>query len=364
MATRRNILAGIGTAAVVGGAGYWALGGPSYDQAVDADWAPMLPGAGADLEYLVHYAIHAANGHNTQPWTFTRSGGDVVIAPDFSRRTPVVDPDDHHLFASLGCAAENLALAAAAEGQSASIGFDDVVDGQVHIGLARGAAERNPWFDAILKRQCTRSDYDGRAIPADDLRTLEDAAAIEGCRVVLLSERPKMDQLGALIVAANTVQVEDPDFVAELQSWLRFNARSAIASGDGLYAACSGNPTLPSWIAPTVFRMVFSAKSENDKCTRQVRSSSGLAVFLAEKDDKEHWVKAGQSYQRFALQATAMGMKHAFLNQPTEVPNFRSDLLGLVGATEPRPNLLVRFGYGDPMPRSLRRSVSAVIVPS
>jgi len=59
-----------------------------------------------------------------------------------------------------------------------------------------------------------------------------------------------------------------------------------------------------------------------------------------------------------------MGMKHAFLNQPTEVPNFRSDLLGLVGATEPRPNLLVRFGYGDPMPRSLRRPVSAVIVPS
>ena len=27
---------------------------------------------------------------------------------DFSRRTPVVDPDDHHLFVSLGCATETL----------------------------------------------------------------------------------------------------------------------------------------------------------------------------------------------------------------------------------------------------------------
>lgn len=364
MVSRRKMLAGIGTAAVVGGSGYWTLSGPSYEQAVAANSASIVPGAGSDLEYLVHHAIHAANGHNTQPWMFARSGSDVVIAPDFSRRTPVVDPDDHHVFASLGCAAENLALAAEAEGQSAAIEFDAAGDGQVRIGLAKGTGGANAWFDAILKRQCTRSDYDGRAISVEELRELEEAASIQGCRVILISERPKMDELVDLIVAANTVQVEDPNFVAELKSWLRFNARTAIATGDGLYAACSGNPTLPSWIAPTVFRMVFSAKSENEKCERQVRSSSGLAVFLAEKNDKEHWVKAGRSYQRFALQATAMGMKHAFLNQPTEVPAFRSDLLGSVGATEPRPNLLVRFGYADPMPRSLRRPVSAVIAQS
>jgi hypothetical protein len=28
-----------------------------------------------------------------------------VILPDLSRRCPAVDPDDHHLFVSLGCAA-------------------------------------------------------------------------------------------------------------------------------------------------------------------------------------------------------------------------------------------------------------------
>ncbi|MGJ5621543.1 Acg family FMN-binding oxidoreductase [Sulfitobacter sp. MF3-043] len=364
MVSRRNLLAGIGTAAAVGGAGYWTLRAPSYEQAVATSSAPIAPGAGSDLEYLVHHAIHAANGHNTQPWMFSRSGTDVVIAPDFFRRTPVVDPDDHHVFASLGCAAENLSLAAKAEGRSAAIEFDAAGDGQVRVALAKGTGGPNAWFDAILNRQCTRSDYNGRAVSAEDLRHLEEAASIEGCRVVLVSDRPKMDELQDLIVAANTVQVEDPDFVAELKSWLRFNARTAIATGDGLYAACSGNPTLPSWIAPTVFGMVFSAKSENEKCVRQVRSSSGLAVFLAEKNDKEHWVKAGQSYQRFALQATAMGMKHAFLNQPTEVPAFRSDLLGAVGASEPRPNLLVRFGYADPMPQSLRRPVSAVIIQS
>ena len=48
------------------------------------------------------------------------SGMQSSIRPDVARRCPAVDPDDHHLFVSLGCAAENLALAAATLGWRAS----------------------------------------------------------------------------------------------------------------------------------------------------------------------------------------------------------------------------------------------------
>ncbi|MGH1559991.1 hypothetical protein ACRAWD_24530 [Caulobacter segnis] len=37
----------------------------------------------------------------------------IEILPDLSRRTPVVDPDDHHLFVSLGCALETPAAGGA-----------------------------------------------------------------------------------------------------------------------------------------------------------------------------------------------------------------------------------------------------------
>lgn len=43
------------------------------------------------------------------------AAGQIEILPDVSRRTPVVDPDDRHLFIGLGCAAENLALASGGE---------------------------------------------------------------------------------------------------------------------------------------------------------------------------------------------------------------------------------------------------------
>lgn len=65
---------------------------------------------------LVRLATLAPSGHNTQLWRCTPSDTGIRIRPDLSRRTPVVDPDDHHRFVSLGCAAENLLIAAAANG--------------------------------------------------------------------------------------------------------------------------------------------------------------------------------------------------------------------------------------------------------
>jgi len=74
-----------------------------------------------------------------------------------------------------------------------------------------------------------------------------------------------------------------------------------------------------------MFDFAFKPKAENDKYATQIRSSSGLAVFVSDKDDKAHWVKAGRSCQRFALQATALGIRHAFINQPVEVASVRPE---------------------------------------
>ena len=61
---------------------------------------------------IIHYATLAPSGHNTQPWKFSIKDNSILIYPDYSRRLSVVDPDDHALFISLGCALENLVIAA------------------------------------------------------------------------------------------------------------------------------------------------------------------------------------------------------------------------------------------------------------
>jgi hypothetical protein len=358
--TRRGFvtgsLAGLSCLSVAGCSG----GATAYDAAV-AEMTSPLP-ASPDLHELVRYASLAANGHNTQPWTFLGRKDGVDILPDFTRRTPVVDPDDHHLFASLGCAAENMSQAARARGMSGEAGFAAEADGRVRVDLTPGARDETTLLAAIPARQCSRNTYDGKSVPSDVMRRLEHAAKIEGVEPVFIADKGQAESILNLVIAGNSRQLEDPAFLAELKAWIRFDANAAVKARDGLSTAASGTPSMPSWLGPIVFDLFFSKQAENDKYAEQIRSSSGLIVFVASSNDKQGWVAAGRAYQRFALQATVDGLKHAFLNQAVEVPSVRRDLQALLGLGERRPDLVVRYGYGPAMPRSLRRKPADVIV--
>lgn len=83
-----------------------------------------------EIPEFIRYATLAASGHNTQPWRFRIADNSIEVLPDFSRRAPVVAPDDHHLFASLGCAAEILSLAAS-RGRQGELSFDETKNGFV-----------------------------------------------------------------------------------------------------------------------------------------------------------------------------------------------------------------------------------------
>ncbi len=357
--TRRSFLrlsaAGLATAALVG-CGDEAT---AYERAASELRRPLA--AAPEAAELVRFATLAASGHNTQPWRFETSDAGLSILPDFSRATPVVDPDDHHLYASLGCAAENLVHAARARGLAGDVAFEASGQGRAEVSLEPAAAEETAFFRAIPARQCCRAAYDGRAAPADVMSRLVAAANSHGVDAVFLTEEARMEDVLALVVEGNSRQMDDPAFVAELKRWLRFNAREAMRQGDGLYSAASGNPTMPSWIAPVMFDLFFTKGGENSKYAEHVRSSAGLAVFVGPSDDPAGWFAAGRACQRFALQATADGLKYAFVNQAVEVPEARAELQSLLGLGGRRPDLVVRFGYGPDMPRSLRRPPGEVM---
>ena len=329
--------------------------------------APASNDFAAIRRELVRCATLAPSSHNTQCWHVHIAAASIAIAPDFSRRCPAVDPDDHHLFVSLGCATENLVHAAQANGLHADARFEtdsnDTTGGRIVVGLASARPTATPMFHAIAQRQCTRGDYDGHALAPAELRQLEQAGTGDGVSVRLLTARPDLESVLAYVVAGNTAQMADPAFVAELKAWIRFSADDALRTGDGLYAGASGSPALPRWLGSRMMGLLFTPKSENERYARQTRSSAGIAVFVSARNDRAHWVEAGRCYERFALQATALGIRNAFLNQPVEVgairPQFAS-WLGLAGGE--RPDLVVRFGRGPGMPLSMRRPVHAVLV--
>lgn len=341
------------------------LGIDSYANVAERTWRHGKLAAGdktAILHELVRYATLAPSSHNTQCWKFRIEDGAISIFPDLSRRCPAVDPDDHHLYVSIGCAAENLIHAALANGLKGHPGFDAAGGNALRVALESASPVASMLFQAIPERQTTRGEYDGKPIARQELQLIEKAAAGSGVEVILLTERQAMEKVLEYVVQGNTAQMNDRAFVDELKKWIRFSGDEAVRTGDGLYAASSGNPTVPPWLGSLLFRLFFTPKSENDKYAKHVRSSAGLAIFVSNNPGPAQWMEVGRCYQRFALQSAALGIRNAMLNQPVEVTALRPQFAAFLGAGTGRPDLVVRFGRGPKLPSSLRRPVEAVLV--
>ncbi len=333
-----------------------------YEEAVRRTWRlaeGRLDDAALIRRELVRCATLAPSSHNTQCWKFRIESDAISLLPDLSRRCPAVDPDDHHLFASLGCATENLLQAALAHGLKGEVRFDAATGAR--IALEPSKAVVSPLFQAIPERQCTRAEFDGKPLSGEELRLLEQAGTGAGVRLLLLTEKSALEKILEYVVAGNTAQMNDPAFVAELKTWIRFSSDEAVRAGDGLFSGASGSPVLPRWLGSRLFGLFFTPKNENDKYAKQLRSSAGVAVFVSEANDPAHWLEAGRCYERFALQATVLGIRNALINQPVEVAALRPQFANFLGMGKRRPDLVARFGRGPTMPSSLRRPLQAVM---
>lgn len=252
--------------------------------------------------------------------------------------------------------------AAQAHGLVGQVTFDAAGDGAVHLAFTPGTPEPTPLFEAIPHRQCSRTDYDGQPLTPEELALLTAAGTGDGVRVVMLTNPAKLAVVEDFVVRGNTAQLKNPAFIKELMAWIRFNQTEAERQGDGLYSSASGNPSLPRWLGRFVLPLVLRPQPENAKIVRQLHSSAGVAVFVSQPSDLAHWVEVGRCYERFALQATALGIRNAFLNQPIEEAALRPQFAQALGLQTERPDLVVRFGRGPAMPRSLRRPLDAVLV--
>ena len=334
-----------------------------YDKAASDLRQPGAEQVGVlDARELIRHATLAASSHNTQPWKFRIQPDSITILPDFSRRCPAVDPDDSHLFKSLGCAAENLVHAAAAQGFSADVLFDPGEDGVIVVLHRDASAHATDLYRAITKRQCVKTAYDGTSLTAREREMLEKAGEGRDVRTIMLLAAAQKDEVINYVTRGNAAQLTDRAFREELVSWIRFNPGEAMRTGDGLFGRTSGQPSLPTWLAKRIIGLVLTPKGQAGTDATNIKSSAGVAVFVSSQDDKAAWVETGRAYQRFALQATALNVRTAFINQPIEVRPLRPQFESWLGLDGEHAQLMVRFGHGAAAPYSLRRPIDDVIV--
>ena len=314
------------------------------------------------LQKIIYYATQAPSSHNTQPWKFRIDEDRIRIYPDYSRSLAVADADRHELFISLGCALENLVIAARNFDYATRVMIQ--TEGEVYIDVTlvpSAQSKDDKLFDQIMLRQSTRNKYDGRPVPEQYLEVLQSAALREGISCRMFTEKEAFHTISTLVKEACIRQYTDEAFVDEMLQWIRFNESKAVKTLDGIHSATTGKPSVPNWLG----KFILGSTSPNKQAAaieEMIQSSAGLVFFVAQKNDIRHWINLGRSFERFALTATSLNISHAHVNMPCEVPSVRhklSQLLQLKGGETPL--LLLRIGYSEKMPYSYRRPVEQVL---
>lgn len=315
---------------------------------------------------IIKCAVKAPSGHNTQPWKFKFENESISILPDFSRALPVVDGDNHALYISLGCALENLIIAANQFDYETKVTIHDSGnEAFINADFYQiGATEKTDLFNFVEKRQVTRNRYKPEKIQKEVLRELFDNALDESVQVKLFLSETEIENLTPYIIEGNDIQFNNKAFVKELVSWFRFSEKEVLLKGDGLWSASMGLPNMGQSIGNFVMKNFVTAKSEAKRWKKVISKSAGFALFMVKKNDPEHWIKLGQTFQRFGLLATKMNVSHAHVNMPCEELSVREKMIQNYQLNEYTPLLLIRFGYSNPLPYSYRRNINEMIVES
>ncbi len=174
---------------------------------------------------IINYAIKAPSGHNTQPWFFAIYENSIIITPNFERSLPAVDPNNRELFISLGCAVENLCIAANHYGYESQTDINS--EWKITVTLNKNSEIiPDTLFEQISIRQTNRLLYNGNSIYQSILDDVIIASQTDSVKIQVFERNsPTFDILKNLVLEGNSQQLNNENFKQELISWIRYNKK-------------------------------------------------------------------------------------------------------------------------------------------
>lgn len=366
---RRSFLKGAAVTIVVANGEVWRAFGQAYgDGPAFEPWKTWQQDAKNGPLALVHAAILSSNAFNSQPWLFKVGESRIEVLADIRRNLGAFDPYLRELHFSLGCALENLLLAAPANGFKASA---TIFPGKLEaapskpeprpiarVELSQGRRASSDLYEAIPNRHTNREPFDAqKPLPPDFTGALGRLATdYEDVKLIVFQTKSDRKKL-VDIVAATSGFIGEPDVQRGIQPWVRATMEELNKFRDGSYVG-PGGPFKPG----------------NLEQYKSLMLSGLLFGVIAVRDryDIPQTVRAGRVWQRAHLLATARGLaarpangavemidREKWLNQEPRT----SSLLGhITGETQWQPTFMFYMGYATmPAPPSARRSIRDVL---
>jgi hypothetical protein len=315
--------------------------------------------------YLIELAARAPSVHNTQPWRFTVTGQAIELYADDSRQL-LEDPAGREMIISCGAALFGLRLAIR------SLGYQPEVDlfpepGQRHL-LARVRAGRSEpmtsderaMLQAVPHRHTHRGAFEPSPLPGGLLAWLQDDAMAEGATLAVVGGGPAYQRLTAILAAWSRRRDLYPTSPAEIRTraeTLRWTREAGSQARDGVPAHAF--PAAAGHEAGRLPQRDFDVDRGWGFPPSGGPPAPVTAVMVAQGEDEDSWLRAGQALQRILLRAASHWVFARLQTQPLQSASVRTQIRSSLRATG-SPQMLLELGVARTSRPTARRPAQAV----
>jgi len=372
---------------LAGGAATMALGGVGWrawqNGLLDEDSQPFeLWRSWSSLDgtrRLVAAAVLAANPHNSQPWRFRVDQSTVEVYRDHTRALGPVDPFSRQMWIGIGCAVENMVVAARGCGLGLTLDLPGEAAWAARLRIVGAARAARRHSDAIARRHTNRGAFRrDRPLEPAVLDVLRSQVSDDATRLLLYAWDSSSGRAFTDGIATATARlIEDAPFMEATDRWFRLTPRELSSHRDGPSLRTSGLGHLTQWLAVLAPRPT-ATRSHDEWLRSTVERHLGTAPafgILCVRDPAapSQLIAAGRLWQRLHLEATALGLGAQPLDQLLELAD-RARQLGRADNSDARlralvdrdwrPVLMFRIGWPkQPAPASARRPLSDLMEP-
>ena len=301
---------------------------------IDAEEFPADAPIEERARFLLRYAILAPSSHNSQPWEFVIEDGNIEVHADETRWLDATDQDKRELNLSLGCAVENLCIAAERFGLDSDIAYHG--DSPPVIVTLQPNRINSPCsdaelFDQITKRSTNHHLFRNESLGDSTRKELQNCVAEEAVSFELIDDPERKGLIAELQAEADLLQMNNSDYRKELGHWIGIGAL--------------GDSWLKARIGQAVVTHLDIGDREGKKNSKLIQSAPVVGVLNTGSDDPSIRVKTGQVFQRIALAATAENVAVHPMSQILERREMRKELASLIDCHDKLPQHLFRLGY-------------------
>ncbi|ORA20640.1 Rv1355c family protein [Mycobacterium arosiense] len=267
-------------------------------------------------EVVASAAIRAPSGGNAQPWRIIMDDNSfqLLLAAEDSA---TMDVEFRASAVALGAAMFNARVAAATHAALGPVGFrEDHSHTALHGELRWGDGddpELAQHYPAVLARQTNRHPGRAAPVPPATAARLTAAAAGEGARLHLITDRDQITAISGILAEADRIRYLTPRLHAEMVSELRFPAHPSPETGIDvrcLELDASELAALELVRRPDV--MVELARWDaggvlGDVTRQRVMASAALAVVVVTGSALTDYARGGAALQAFWVAAEQSG---------------------------------------------------------